>query len=363
MSSTPASTESAVVVEPAPKDKTIHHPPTSVFVAMFFGGLTLLAPCVVAREIYAEKHAIAASLALIGEHLGSAIVVAALIGFTYERLVHGHVMASFDIQLRAQSAELSPAIREQQTRFDGIVTGIRVTNPASIIGLLRDIAERQEGIPTLYTPIRSKTHEFVLSTHKDFFKALIASPASRAETVEALRAWLDEESSVSLRFLGSDFVGMLRLHELVDELRDVIAARRAAWRKLNDSDRGCILNYVWAVSRCEQPRYQELRQLLLDFDEDFVREWILFIPLQMQDHEFIDIIDEFLAAKGEKLSSDIGAHAIKALGALHRAGNDVSEVTQRHIVLIDKWKLGELLRDEMTTLPLGQAKSGLFRWN
>jgi hypothetical protein len=330
-----------------------HHPPTSVFVAMFFGGLALLAPCVVAREIYAEKQFVATSFALIGEHLGSAIIVAALIGFTYERLVHGHVMASFDAQLRARG-------EEQQAQLDRMMAGIRGTSSSSVLLLLRDIAEHHDGIPTLYTPVRDRTQEFVLSTHRDFFRALVASPASRSETVESLRSWLDPDSPPALRFLGSDFVGMLRLHELVEPRRDVISAHRAAWRKLTDIEKGCILNYVWAVSRTETPRYQELRQLLIDFDEDFVREWILFVPLQMQDHEFVEMIDDFLVAKGDKVPAAILADAVRALGALYRAGHDVSDVIHQHSTLIEKAKLGDLLRDETTTLPLGQARTGFF---
>lgn len=345
-----------------PTEAEAHHPPTSVFVAMFFAGFALLAPCVITREVYEEKNAVAASLALLGEHLGSAIIVAALIGFTYERLVHGHVMESFASQLRAQSNELSLAIREQQSEFDRLATGVRATSATAVFALLRDIAERQEGIPTLYTPVRNKTNEFVLSTHKDFFKALVASPTSRQEAVEAIRAWIDKESSPSLRFLGSDFVGMLRLHELMDELREVITARRAEWRKLTDIDKGCVLNYVWAVSRCETPRYQELRQLLLDFDENFVREWILFVPLQMPDHEFVEMIDVLLMRKGDAISCEMVAHAIRALGALYRAGHEVVEVANRHVALFERCKHSDLVRDEMTTLPLGQAKSGGFRW-
>jgi hypothetical protein len=155
---------------------------------------------------------------------------------------------------------------------------------------------------------------------------------------------------------------MLRLHELLDELRVVITARRAEWRKLTEVEKGCVLNYVWAVSRCETPRYQELRQLLLDFDENFVREWILFVPLQMPDHEFVDMIDVLLMRKGDSISCEMIAHAIRALGALYRAGHEVAQVTNRHVALFEKCKHGELIRDEMTTLPLGQAKSGGFRW-
>jgi hypothetical protein len=354
--------EESPVIESSPSLGEPHHPPTSVFVAMFFAGFALLAPCVIAREVYAEKNPVAASLALLGEHLGSAIIVAALIGYTYERLVHGHVMDSFAAQLRAQSNELTESIQSQQSALDRIATGVRATSASSVFGLLRDIAERQDGIPTLYIPVRSKTNEFVLSTHKDFFKALISSPTSRSETVESIRAWIDQESSPSLRFLGSDFVGMLRLHELVDELREVITARRAEWRKLPEIEKGCVLNYVWASSRCEVPRYQELRQLLLDFDEDFVREWILFVPLQMPDHEFVEIIDVLLMRKGGSLSCEMIAHAFRALGALYRAGHEVVDVVQRHGSLVEKCKLTELLRDEMTTLPLGQAKTGGFRW-
>src|ERR1044071_1048845 len=137
--------------------KVEHHPPTSVFVAMFFAGFALLAPCVIAREVYEEKDPIMASVALLGEHLGSAIIVAALMGFTYERLVHGHVMASFGAQLKAQSDELAASVRDQQSEFDRIATGVRATSAASVFGLLRDIAERQDGVPTLYTPVRDVT--------------------------------------------------------------------------------------------------------------------------------------------------------------------------------------------------------------
>src|SRR4051794_13323870 len=250
-------------------DNHDHHPPLMLFIGIFVFGLLLLGSALVVKQLQSGKSPDIETLALLGEHLASAVIVASLMGMSYERFVHGHVMKSFQTlldtqehsidltmgqhreQLQAtiveQRKELETVVRQQRKELETVIDALRTTTAEEVLNLLRDIAERQPGMPTLYYPPRDDTHEFVFSTHISFFMRLTSTPQGRSQAVDTLRGWIDPKSSLCLRFLGSDFIGLLRLHELAQDLRDVVTKAASEWKNLKPDFKSCILNYVWAA--------------------------------------------------------------------------------------------------------------------
>jgi hypothetical protein len=338
------------------------HPSLLIFVAMFFGGVALLSFCMMAAAVEERKTPDMGTLIVIGEHLASAVIVAACMGMTYEWFIHGHMMDSFQQLLLNHQREIGTALDQQESAFAEVIESVRATNAQEVFTVLRDIAERRPGTPTLYYPAREAGTEFVFSTHLPFFQRLITARDGRDQTIAALREWIDPSSSLSLRFLGSDFIGLLRLHELVSDLRDVVKKTASEWHKLEVPDKCCALNYIWAASRCESPMYMQLASLLLDSDDEFVLNWILFVPQQMPDERLADIIREFMAARADSLSCDVLKNAVAAIGALHRASIHMEDVIQLHAAAIEKCKLTELAKREMAALPIAPVSRGLMGW-
>jgi hypothetical protein len=266
-------------LEDEPGDRTS---PVSVAV------LILLLPLALFLLIAGNSlHATRPIISDIVKHFASALIVASIIGLSYESLLHKHREKALRQILKRHQRETYEAIQAYGT-----------TTPKEVFGLLKDIAKQTRKMPTLYQPPREKDDEYTFADSCDFFEKIIRVQGT--EVVEILTTWIEpEDAPHNLRFLASDFTGKYRLRELAEKLKQRAQRDLDNWDSLEVKEKHCALNYVWAVSRCETPRYQWLKQLLLSSEDQIVIEWILFVPQQMpEDHEFLDIIDIFLTKRG-----------------------------------------------------------------
>lgn len=326
------------------------HVPLIFFVVMFLVALIVLSGRVIAGLLLDHQLPERDTWERLLEHLGSAILVASLMGITYERFMHARAIGDFKGLLSQQGREV-----------EHLLASVRATDAHGVFALLRDIAEHQKNIPTLYRPARGESEgadEFVFSTHVPFFKDLIAARHGREQVVAELREWCDPGSKISVRFLGSDFIGLLQLDELRDHLQSQAAEASQAWKTLNSQEKGCALNYVWAASRCEKPMYQTLGELLLETPDEFIQKWILWVPLQMADARLAELIDRFLARRGGEVPVESVRAAIAAIGALHRHLPDMKKIINRHRALIEECNLTEFAAEQMSTLTTRKSARG-----
>jgi hypothetical protein len=293
-----------------------------------------------------------------GEHLGSAVIVAGIMGLTYEWFVHQSTMNSFRRLLDIQNEDIDRGVINIVAEIEKMRQSIQAVRAEDLFKLLYDIAANRERIPTLYSPPRDEQNEFVFSTNHEFFQLLIANPIERQSTVKILRSWLEPSSEVKFRFLASDLVGLLRLYEIGPELRARFEAKRASWPSVKDTDeKSCLLNYAWAASRCENPPYRYLTHLLLNTPYADVQEWILFVPRQMRDPELRDMIAAYLGTRGSELSDALLMCVIAAMKALHADGRDMSEMARTFRSLFDAKKLSQELDNA-----IGVAVDGTQHW-
>ena len=312
--------------------------PLAAFAALFFAGLAILAFAEVSHAKLElelrEGHELAPARddwRVVGipllQHLASALIVAAVMGVTYEYVVHKHVIDDFDHLLEDHARATEQAL-----------DAFRTTTTRDVFELLSNIATHSARIPTLYEPARDDANEVVFATTPRFFERLVGSPNARAESVEVLRGWI-ESPLPKLQFLGSDFVGLLRLDELAGRLRELAAERQKEWRTLSDAEKGCVLNYWWAASRCETPMYESLAERLIEWDDPFVRKWILFVPRQMPDARLAHIVEAFLRSPQSGAHADVLHAAIDAIEALHHYGIDMRRVVRRNREAFEKSSL------------------------
>jgi hypothetical protein len=224
--------------------------------------------------------------------------------------------------------------------------------------LIGNIATHSSRIPTLFDPPREATTEFVFATDKEFFERLIGSDKSRQEAIEALAQWL-VSPSIQLRFLATDFVGMLRLTQLAARVRELAAERQKEWSSLSDPEKSCLLNFWWAASCCEEPPYQLLKKRVVDWEEPFVQKWILFVVRQMPDANFAQLVKLFLRVQGQKARRDVLEAVIAAIEALHHTGFDMRSTVQRHQVIFQAAKLGKEASAAVAAVP---ANAQPRRW-
>jgi hypothetical protein len=247
---------------------------------------------------------------VIVEHCASAFIVASIIGFSYEYLLNERRERTF--------RELFEEHREAM--FQSLKVYMVLT-PEKIFELLRDIVVQTHQIPTLYTPARSK-NEFTFADSLEYFNTLI--PLRRKEIVRALEPWLHPRSHPHLKFLASDFIGMYKLEELVPHLKSQVSAKLrewnqpAEWEPLDEAEKGWMLNFVWAWSRCEDPMYGKLEDILVTTTDSSIEDWILFVPRQMPDPEFCRVIESYLRQK--EVGKDSLKKVILTLAALKQAG-------------------------------------------
>lgn len=250
------------------------------------------------------------------QQFGSTLIGAAIIGFTYEWLLHKRREQMFRTFAEEQ-------LRATIDALDAFVA----TTPREIFSLLEDIATRVEGkVPTLYTPAREQDSEYTFAGSVDYFTDLIH--ARRVEVVGVLRTWIKESSNPKLKFLASDFIGLFKLHELRDELLAQLSW--ANWENTDWITKAWRLNYCWAASRADPGgMYRGLAQVMRNTPHADVKRWVLFIPRQMKDPEFIIVVREFL--ERDDLTSENVAWLIPALAELWEADErGIRNLLRRH---------------------------------
>src|SRR5258706_14890949 len=94
-----------------------------------------------------------------------------------------------------------------------------------------------------------------------------------------------------------------------------------------DPDSPYVLNFLWAASRCETPQYDSLVEDLVRTFSRFTQKWILFVPRQMPDPEFVEIIGRYLKRNKNITQIELEA-AIHALAALFFFNYDVNHGIQ-----------------------------------
>lgn len=251
------------------------------------------------------------SLRLIFEHLSIALIVAAALGLTYEFARERH--------LRQVARESIGDLREEVHKA---LEALGRLSPRQVFDLLMDVASGPHLIPTLYKPPRSEA-EYNFVEDRKYFDDLV--PTAREHVIEALQPWLQPGSSRNVKFLGSDFVGRYELHELKDYLLQQATPRLEKWASISADDKAWILNYVWAASRCEKPRYTTLKKLLLSTPHQDIQEWILFAPRQMDQPDFLEIVAGYLD-RYPPPSTRCLKSAIRALAAMQAAGVETTPV-------------------------------------
>jgi hypothetical protein len=245
------------------------------------------------------------------DHLTIALMIASILGLTYE----------FFLSKRRDEV-IQQLMQFQYTSFHTIVVDVAqqyaFASPDVILDLLRDVAIQTKQVPTLYRISRHKDNEYTFAANTEYFDRLVA--VRREGICERLREWVRPDSPVNLKFLASDFVGKYQLLELAQELREEFDIQRDSLRKITDEkDKSWILNYLWAYSRCEMPRYKSLEDFLCNEADEWAQKWILFVPRQMPDPEFVAIIERYLASP--HATAQIDLEAVKsALSALQTAG-------------------------------------------
>lgn len=240
------------------------------------------------------------------EHVVLALYIGAVLGLTYELGLHWH-----------RTASLRSILREFRTEAFGAIEAYAKLSPTDIFDLLRDIASRTNEIPTLYHPPRNEREYKFVQESKYFDKLL---PACRPDIVEILRHWIQPANHRNVRFLASDLIGHYRLDELEQDLHELTKEPFENWAQLPTDERDCVLNYMWAVSRCEKKMYTTLGRLLSTSKDEYVQKWILFVPRQMPDKQFCGIIRTYLSTQTQ-LSSPCLKECVWALAALHAQGH------------------------------------------
>lgn len=257
----------------------------------------------------------------VAEHAASAFIVAAVIGLSYELLLHKQREAKFD------------RLFEEHRRITHEVSrGNLSLEPGQVFDLLADIASQihdaTDMIPTIYQPPRKQHREYAFTKYGAYFDMLVK--VRREDMVKVLADWIDRDSKRGVKFLGSDFIGQYELRELAEQLNDEAARELKEWNTLAEADKEWVLNFIWAASRCEDKKYSQLARLIQTTPHVEIREWILFIPQQMRDTEFLDVIRSFLDRDDTPTDNEI-ALVIHGLGELYTsAEREVNSIFRRH---------------------------------
>ena len=149
----------------------------------------------------------------------------------------------------------------------------------------------------------------------DFFDTLVNMRPK--EIVEILRSWIEPKSHKNLKYLASDFIGKYQLSEIAEDLRRQ-AEPILQMGNLTEDDRGWVLNYIWAYSRCEKPMYKILGDVICTTPDHEIEKWILFLPVQMPSIELANMINDYLE-RDAAITDDNLLLVIQALASLHRA--------------------------------------------
>jgi len=287
------------------------------------------------------------------EHLGSALIVASVMGLTYERLVHRRVMGEFRALLEQHEREA----RLEREAYAALTA-------KRVFVLIRDIVERAvTAIPTLYAPARDGVTEFTFSQHQGYFEDLADGATPRQQMCDELKHWLEwQPNNVPLRFLASDLIGLLRLKQLRSNLLTIVDDQLPGWHGMTLENKSCLLNYQWAASRCEEPMYESLIERLEATDEPFVQSWILFVVRQMADERLAHMVQRFLSKKEKTLTKEVLANdVIDAMVALHiKQCGDMEGLLRRFKTLFVKHDLYETAHARILNLPVPRRPANAF---
>ena len=284
---------------------------------MVLAGVLVLGGVMVAGSEYIKAKLLHGLL----QHLGSACIVAALMGLTYEVLMDRKRQRNHEAQIdNIRSAVLDA------------IAGLTQFTAPKLLGLLEDVARDLDRTPTLFPPARPGS-ECPFSSSPEYFDSIINS--AKGDVIKIIGAWL-HDSNPNLRFLASDFVGKHQFRQYASDMR--IAADSVwlsgNWDETPDKTKQWVLNYYWALSVLDGNELQILRDVLLTARDSFTRLWILHVPLQMPDMEGLDgLIDAFMdrVSTGEKfsgrtsLSPEEARSVIKALAAIERSHESTNE--------------------------------------
>jgi hypothetical protein len=136
--------------------------------------------------------------------------------------------------------------------------------------------------------------EAMFLQNHEILRQLLELASARREEAVVLGWWFNNESDYRLKFLGSDLVGLFKRKHFAAQLdreADLLIER---WDAVAERDKGWVLNYKWAASRCEEPMYASLERLLLTTPHHDIKEWILFVPQQMPHPALSAMLHRFL---------------------------------------------------------------------
>jgi hypothetical protein len=279
--------------------------PLWIFVWLFLLALAILAGWRVVDHVTGPFVA-KSFLEEIVKHGASALIVAAVMGVTYEWFVHKQREATFKKLFDQYRDETFEALK-----------AIMLLTPKKVFELLRCIAVQTDKIPTLYAPARDEGQEFTFASSIDYFDLLVGP--GKKDLVKVFASWVEQQSTPNLKFLASDFIGMYRLTDFADILREQAEKNWNKWDRLSNKDKGWSLNYIWAASRCEEPMYQSLGDLLRNSEDEYIQKWILFIPQQSQDPGLCKMLRDYLVARRDEISVANRRLVVRGLAQLQRA--------------------------------------------
>jgi len=238
------------------------------------------------------------------EHLSIALIVAVVIGLTYEYTSH-----------LFREEILKNLLHESQEQVYQALKAYSVLTPVEVFRLLKEIASQINQIPTLLYPARPESGECTFTESMDFFDTLVKMRPK--EIIKILGSWIEPKSHKNLKYLASDFIGTYQLTEIADELRRQ-AEPILHVGALTEEDRGWVLNYIWAYSRCEKPMYKTLGDVMRTTSDHEIEKWILFLPVQMPSIELAAMINDYLE-RDAPIADDNLLLVIQAVASLHRA--------------------------------------------
>ncbi|WP_459990893.1 SPX domain-containing protein [Methylosoma difficile] len=238
------------------------------------------------------------------EHLSIALIVAVVIGLTYEYTSH-----------LFREEILKNLLHDSQEQVYQALKAYNVLTPVEVFRLLKEIASQIDQTPTLLYPARPNSGECTFTESVAFFDTLVKMLPK--EIIKILSTWIEPKSHKNLKYLASDFIGKYQLTELADELlRQAEPILHTG--NLSDSDRGWVLNYIWAYSRCEKPMYKMLGDVMRTTSDHEIEKWLLFLPVQLPSIELAAMINVYLE-RDVPIADDNLLLVIQAVAALHRA--------------------------------------------
>lgn len=270
---------------------------------------------------------------VLSDHVSIAIIVASVLGITYD----------FVLNYQREEA-INNIIKQFKNKFDDheevILEHLKayaLFTPKDVFDLLQDIASQTTSTPTLYEAAREEPKEYTFAKSIHYFDKLVT--VQRKVIIELLREWIQKSDHPNVKFLASDFIGKYRLYELSKDLYDEASRRLGDNIPESIKDRAWILNYIWAYSRCEEPMYETLKDLLCSTKEEWIKEWILAVPIQMPDQRFIEILSAYLECDKE-ISVQNRKKVLKALASMQQNGKyNVEKLFKQHGYLFDNVEL------------------------